>query len=1292
MLGLLPQPKMQAAEAAIITLCDRLAHSTMLEDRRAAMLSLKGFAHDKRELVASNGLKGLINSLRQDKNDPETIRACLETLIILFVKASSVDNDLTELSRRARQKNKRYVSPLITSRNIQNDIVRGPVDDISLWLTDEFTHEDENVVALLDFVQSPDMFTSLYALQLLSAMVTNRPDAIKQSLFSVHHGISTLVMALESNYEMVRDETVLLLLNLTDNHVEFQKLVAFEGAFDKIFSIIDDQGGICYGGVTVENCLSLLSNLLQYNVSNQKLFSGTQGISKYALMIDTAEDTNWGDQATTNMTAALQLARLFVIPGGESTKLHQDTFAQSGVLMTVLKLAFGPITSLPIRIASLLTASSLIYENPLRQEELLGIDVPYYDLSLSLNIQMKPKIVPVYQALLNWALLLPSNYLFTLRAASQFCLSAAFEGNEAATTRFIDDQKAASDSAEAVTGMSSMGNIFHTLAEYNEDSTLNPFKVWFAAVIVMHMFKGSNAVKDHLRKIKIGDASLGQDELSVIQAVSGQMISSFDNEDPTVSLAYLMLLSVWLFDDVEAVNDFVSERTVVQQLITYVTTNNGGSGNVLVGSLATILLGIAYDFCPTAAPLPRPEFYHLLANTLGRDQYTLSLQRFRENVEFKDFDPSVIFAAPKGSNGLPRVYFDSEYISLIRDNMPRIQRAIDRDPTVEPSSRVSLDMYEELKMKLRSHELEMKELTDVKLQREELFLKKEAEFKVELERISASLKTLQTSHDETSDQLKTMRDNHGPLKSELETLKSEHEKLLKTHNENLDVSTSNARKLEETEAKLAKATHQVSQLTAAKDKAEDGVNKLTRELLQLTKNGNESQKGWKNLQSQVSELSHKLEITVKSETSAKSRVRELEENVAKLQGTNDKLVTKLRETAQLLENGEKAEAQLNETLESLESLRAAMEAGRHRIASLEKENKLIRAKLGSARGAPGHDQNGNVDPVTALLEEKITSLEAQLALAKAELDTESALDEELEEANKARNLLSNELAAAHAKITEYEQRSSTGPSGSNEDNDLETISLRAQVLELQAKLDESAAQSTDGAALSDIAAANDEIKSLKSKLADTEEKFARLETLSQRAAGSNSSPNASPSQGDDVNDAAIASVGTQTMPLSGARSLEIAELSNELAQLQSQVLEAKDELGHVQLTLEQARRELELSQNQTTWGAQSQDLAQVLEESFAPASRPSGGNEEKLTTSDLETPQAKLELESLRESFEELKKQSTLKALQSSEDIEALLLLLDDATEQKNAFKLQLQTLGQQVPNSDSEDNDSFLL
>ena len=63
-------------------------------------------------------------------------------------------------------------------------------------------------------------------------------------------------------------EALLLLHNLTVTNADLQKIVAFEGAFEKLLDIVFQEGGI-EGGIVVQDCLAAVGTLLRFNSSNQ---------------------------------------------------------------------------------------------------------------------------------------------------------------------------------------------------------------------------------------------------------------------------------------------------------------------------------------------------------------------------------------------------------------------------------------------------------------------------------------------------------------------------------------------------------------------------------------------------------------------------------------------------------------------------------------------------------------------------------------------------------------------------------------------------------------------------------------------------------------------------------------------------------------------------------------------------------------------------------------------------------------------------------------------------------------
>lgn len=144
-------------------------------------------------------------------------------------------------------------------------------------------------------------------------------------------------------------EALVLLIALTPSSPELQKVVAFENAFERVFSLIEAEGGLTNGSEVVEDCLSLLANLLKFNISNQSYFRETGCVKRLTKLLADAI----GAQATEdvppwilahrdkNIWGLLAIVQLFLVRGGVSTPASQLAFWQSGLMEQVLRTAFS---------------------------------------------------------------------------------------------------------------------------------------------------------------------------------------------------------------------------------------------------------------------------------------------------------------------------------------------------------------------------------------------------------------------------------------------------------------------------------------------------------------------------------------------------------------------------------------------------------------------------------------------------------------------------------------------------------------------------------------------------------------------------------------------------------------------------------------------------------------------------------------------------------------------------------------------------------------------------------------
>lgn len=318
-------PPKQSVGETISVLSGRLSSATLLEDRRAAIQGLRSFAKDYPASVASGALRSLIGSLSNDGGDVDTVKVVLETLLMLF----NPNQDSPEAS-----------------------------DEIVLWLADEFTQRQENITLLLDFLETPDFYSRLYSLQLLSAILSARTERTEECVFTAPLGISRLVAILDERREAIRNEAITLLTYLTPSSPDIQKLVVYENAFEKIFAIITAEG-LLEGSQVVEDCLILMANLLRLNSTSQSQFRESGCVPQLSKLLQSAYQSSedeeeevapWAQaQRNRNVYALLAVIRLFLVHGAVGTSQNQKAFWQHHLLFHALQLAFSHTAEIPIK-------------------------------------------------------------------------------------------------------------------------------------------------------------------------------------------------------------------------------------------------------------------------------------------------------------------------------------------------------------------------------------------------------------------------------------------------------------------------------------------------------------------------------------------------------------------------------------------------------------------------------------------------------------------------------------------------------------------------------------------------------------------------------------------------------------------------------------------------------------------------------------------------------------------------------------------------------------------------------
>lgn len=299
-----PQP---TGAETIHKLCDRVASSTLLEDRRDAVRALKSLSKKYRLEVGTQAMEHLVHILQTDRSDSEILGYALDTLYNIIC------NDEEEEQDENAQKQE---------------------EDLGVLFTDKFLGDSENVTLLLTLLEEFDFHVRWPGVKLLTALLKNQCNQVQGVILVSPMGVSRLMDLLADSREVIRNDGLLLLQQLTKGNAAIQKIVAFENAFERLLDIITEEGS-SDGGIVVEDCLLLLVNLLRNNSSNQNFFKEGSYIQRMKPWFEVGDDNSgWSAQKVTNLHLMLQLVRVMVSPVNSpgATSSCQKSMYQCGLL------------------------------------------------------------------------------------------------------------------------------------------------------------------------------------------------------------------------------------------------------------------------------------------------------------------------------------------------------------------------------------------------------------------------------------------------------------------------------------------------------------------------------------------------------------------------------------------------------------------------------------------------------------------------------------------------------------------------------------------------------------------------------------------------------------------------------------------------------------------------------------------------------------------------------------------------------------------------------------------------
>ncbi|KAM4708700.1 general vesicular transport factor p115 isoform 2-T2 [Discoglossus pictus] len=659
-------------------LCDRVASSTLLDDRRDAVRALKSLSKKYRLEVGTQAMDHLLNVLQTDRSDSEIIGYALDTLYNI------ISNETDEAVGRLHSWS--LLPRDAAESEEENQQVQ--TDDFGIQFTEMFIKQQENITLLLSILEEFDFHVRWPGVKLLTMLLKQQGPQVQQIILVSPMGVSRLMDLLDDSREVIRNDGLLLLQQLTKSNAAIQKIVAFENAFERLLDIITEEGN-SDGGIVVEDCLLLLQSLLKYNNSNQNFFKEGSYIQRMKPWFEVGDDNSgWSAQKVTNLHLMLQLVRVLVSPVNPpgATSSCQKSMYQCGLLQQLCTILMATGVPADILTETINTVSEVIRGNQLNQDYFASVNAP--------SNPPRPAIVVLLMSMVN------ERQPFVLRCAVLYCFQCFLYKNQKGQGEIVATLLPSTiDATSLSAGQLLCGGLFST------DSLSN----WCAAVALAHALLENATQKEQLLRVQLA-TSIGNPPVSLLQQCTN-ILSQGSKVQTRVGL--LMLLCTWLTNCPIAVTHFLHNAANVP-FLTGQITENLGEEEQLVQGLCALLLGICIYYNDNSLENNTKEkLKQLIEKRIGKENFTEKLGFITKHEYYSKAaqKPQPIFSSPD------HMMFDHEFTKLVKELEVVIIKTIyksSEEDKKEEEVKKSLEQHDNIishyKSVIREQDLQMEEL------------------------------------------------------------------------------------------------------------------------------------------------------------------------------------------------------------------------------------------------------------------------------------------------------------------------------------------------------------------------------------------------------------------------------------------------------------------------------------------------------------------------------------------------------------------------------------------------------
>lgn len=613
------EPGQQPSAAETVEkLVDRVYSSTLLEDRRDACRALKALSRKYRIEVGAQGMPPLVQVLQNDAQDAEIISYALDTLCNI-VSSEEFDEEAD--------------NPAVSV-------------NVGEQFTEMFIKSPENVTVVMGYLDEYDFRVRRAVIQLITSLIANKTRELQDLVLVSPMGVSKLMDLLTDSREVIRNDVLLLLIELTKGNSNIQKIVAFENAFDRLFDIVREEG-CTDGGIVVEDCLILLLNLLKNNSSNQQFFKEGSYIQQLAPMFvlnnsnsNEMEDSTWTPQKVSNFHCLLQVVRALVTPSNQQQVVSacQRVMQKSQLLQALCEILMSSGVPADILTETINAVAEVVRGDRENQDELSRVLAP--------SQPPRPAIVVLLMSMIN------EKQLLALRCAVLYCFECFLYRNSDGQRAVVQTllPSSATDVSSLSTGQLLCTGLFST------DTLAN----WFSAVALMHTLVENVAQKEELLRVLLATPG-GQRPITLLEQCTNLMQQERYRLQSKVGL--LMLLSVWVAHCPGAVKALLETQGTMAYLTAQLCANEHDEREYLVQGMCAFLMGLCIQFNDNSLPNQRREdISQLIIKRIGQETFCNKLNEVSRHEAYS----RACKQAQIRAKGASELLLDYEYCKLYK--------------------------------------------------------------------------------------------------------------------------------------------------------------------------------------------------------------------------------------------------------------------------------------------------------------------------------------------------------------------------------------------------------------------------------------------------------------------------------------------------------------------------------------------------------------------------------------------------------------------------------------------------